>query len=52
MTPRPARIAGQIEVPFEKDLDLRIKITPDFQKLRESIMDILGQAENNGRMTT
>lgn len=48
MTPRPARIAELVEVPFEKEIDLRIKTTPEFQSHREMIMEVLYQSENNG----
>jgi ABC-type nitrate/sulfonate/bicarbonate transport system ATPase subunit len=45
MTARPARIAADIAVPFAKGLDAAIKTTPEFQRLRREIIDVLGQAE-------
>lgn len=45
MSARPARIAGVIEVPFEKTTDTRIKTSPEFQSLRQMIIDMLGHAE-------
>jgi NitT/TauT family transport system ATP-binding protein len=46
MTARPARVAGEIVVPFEKTADVRVKVSSDFQKLRLGIMDMLSQHEN------
>jgi ABC-type nitrate/sulfonate/bicarbonate transport system ATPase subunit len=46
MTARPARVAGEIAVPFEKVLDAHIKTSAEFQKLRQDIMDMLGLLEN------
>lgn len=46
MTARPARVAREIEVPFETSQDPHAKTSVEFQKLRESIMDILGSHEN------
>lgn len=46
MTPRPAQTAEVIDVPFEKDLDPRVKTTPDFQRMRKTIMDTLGQTKD------
>ncbi len=48
MTPRPARIASQIEVPFGRAIDSRVKTSQRFQELRQHIMDSLGQVESNG----
>ena len=45
MTARPARISGIINVPFEKTADTRIKTTPEFQSLRQDIIDMLAKAE-------
>ena len=45
MTARPARLAGSIQVPFEKTTETRIKTTQDFQNLRRTIIDMLGQSE-------
>lgn len=47
MTARPARIAGVIDVPFEKTTDTRIKTSPEFQSLRQKIIDMLGQLEGS-----
>lgn len=47
MSARPARIAGIIDVPFEKTTDTRIKTSPEFQTLRRTIIDMLGQAETS-----
>ena len=46
MTARPARVAGEIEVPFEISLDPHVKTSPEFQRLRENIMDLLISHEN------
>ena len=46
MTARPARVAGEIAVPFEKALDPHIKTSPDFQRFRQDIMDMLSLHEN------
>ncbi|MBK8024148.1 MAG: ABC transporter ATP-binding protein [Chloroflexi bacterium] len=48
MTPRPARIAREFQVPFEKQSDGRVKTTQPFQQLRQQIMDSLSQAETIG----
>jgi ABC-type nitrate/sulfonate/bicarbonate transport system ATPase subunit len=48
MTPRPARIARQFHVPFEKQTDGRVKTTQPFQELRQRIMDSLSYVETNG----
>lgn len=45
MSARPAKIAGIIDVPFEKTTDTRIKTSPEFQSLRQMIIDMLGQSE-------
>lgn len=45
MTPRPARIASEVPVPFEKGPDGRIKTSQPFQELRRQIMECLSQAE-------
>jgi ABC-type nitrate/sulfonate/bicarbonate transport system ATPase subunit len=45
MTARPARIAADIRVPFPKEPDQAIKTTPEFQRLRRGVIDLLGQAE-------
>jgi len=46
MTARPARVAGEIAVPFEISLDPHVKTSPEFQRLRENIMDLLSAHEN------
>lgn len=48
MTARPARVAGQVAVPFEKETHGRVKTTPRFQELRQQIIDSLSQVEANG----
>lgn len=48
MTPRPARIASHITVPFGREPGGRVKTSPRFQELRQHIMDSLGQVETNG----
>jgi ABC-type nitrate/sulfonate/bicarbonate transport system ATPase subunit len=48
MTPRPARIAREFRVPFEKQNNGRLKTTAPFQELRQQIMDSLSQAEVHG----
>ncbi|MCZ2097049.1 MAG: ABC transporter ATP-binding protein [Chloroflexota bacterium] len=45
MTARPARVAGEIVVPFEISLDPHIKTGAEFQRLRENIMDLLSAHE-------
>ncbi len=45
MTPRPARVAADIAVPFERELDPRRKTAASFQALRQQLMDILSQNE-------
>lgn len=45
MTPRPARVAQDITVPFARELDPRRKTTAGFQELRQDLMDILSQSE-------
>ena len=35
-------------VPFDKDTDPRIKTTPQFQKARHQIIELLSQTETNG----
>ncbi|NMC77819.1 MAG: ABC transporter ATP-binding protein [Chloroflexi bacterium] len=45
MSARPARILKVIDVPFEKTTDTRIKTSPEFQSLRQTIIDMLGQTE-------
>jgi NitT/TauT family transport system ATP-binding protein len=51
MTARPARVAGEIEVPFEKMSDAHIKTSPEFQKYRQDILDILSLHENGNGAT-
>jgi NitT/TauT family transport system ATP-binding protein len=48
MSARPARIVGVIDVPFDKTTDTQIKTSPEFQSLRQKIIDMLGQSELNG----
>ena len=36
MTPRPARVAAEVAVPFERELDPRRKTSASFQALRKS----------------
>ena len=45
MTPRPARVAADVAVPFERELDPRRKTSASFQALRQKLMDILSQNE-------
>ena len=45
MTPRPARVAEDIAVPFTRELDPRRKTTAAFQQLRQDLMDTLSQSE-------
>ncbi|MCY3935009.1 MAG: ABC transporter ATP-binding protein [Chloroflexi bacterium] len=45
MTPRPARVAEDIAVPFTRELDPRRKTTAAFQQLRQGLMDTLSQSE-------
>lgn len=45
MTPRPARVAQDITVPFKRELDPRRKTASAFQSLRQELMDILIQSE-------
>jgi len=51
MTARPARVAGEIVVPFEISLDPHIKTSAEFQRLRENIMDLLLSHENGNGAT-
>jgi len=41
LTTRPARVSADIKVPFEKELDTRVKTTRPFQELRQQIIDML-----------
>lgn len=45
MTPRPARVAADVPVHLERDLDPRRKTSPGFQALRQQLMDILARNE-------
>ena len=45
MTPRPARVAADVAVPFERELDPRRKTSASFQALRQQLMDIFSQNE-------
>lgn len=45
MTPRPARVAADVAVPFARELDPRRKTSASFQALRQQLMDILSQNE-------
>ncbi len=45
MTPRPARVAADVTVHLERELDPRRKTSADFQALRQQLMDTLGQNE-------
>lgn len=47
MSARPAKIAGIIDVPFEKTTDTRIKTSPEFQTIRQMIIDMLAQSETS-----
>lgn len=45
MTPRPARVAYEVNVPFERPRPLSLRTQPDFQQLRKCIVDQLGERE-------
>ncbi|MCE2490378.1 MAG: ABC transporter ATP-binding protein [Anaerolineae bacterium] len=45
MTPRPARVAADVTVHLERELDPRRKTSADFQALRQQLMDTLSQNE-------
>lgn len=42
MTPRPGRIAGVVDVPFERPRELRLMQTPEFNEIVVEVRDILG----------
>lgn len=47
MTPRPARVHSVIEVPFDRNRDLDIRATPEFQRLRTHIAHVLREVHDD-----
>jgi ABC-type nitrate/sulfonate/bicarbonate transport system ATPase subunit len=47
MTPRPAKVAAHIKVPFPRPRDIGLKLQSDFQELRKEINALLKSAPTN-----